>query len=137
MVVPRDPRFRPVSANSSDPLALLLAARVVRSKAQASKGYGFVKFQHVQQAVEAIHTFNGFILNNHPLEVKFADQDAGPPLSGNHCCTHVWSHQHHHGTQLLYQRLLRSTQPQNAAQWIQKSETFLQEAELLQVTTCT
>ncbi|KAL3133214.1 hypothetical protein ABBQ38_007101 [Trebouxia sp. C0009 RCD-2024] len=57
------------------------AARVVRSKAQASKGYGFVKFQHVQQAVDAIRTFNGFALNNHPLEVKFADQDAGPPLS--------------------------------------------------------
>ena len=65
-----------------DPFSLLPAARVVRSKAQTSKGYGFVKFQHVQQAVEAIRTFNGFILNNHQLEVKFADQDAGPPLSG-------------------------------------------------------
>lgn len=64
---------------------VLPAARVVRSKAQASKGYGFVKFQHVQQAVDAIRTFNGFALNNHPLEVKFADQDAGPPLSGNVC----------------------------------------------------
>ena len=101
--VPRELIVPPFPANSSDPVALLLAARVVRSKAQASKGYGFVKFQHVQQAVEAIRTFNGFILNNHPLEVKFADQDAGPPLSGILSCAQVCSHQHHQSTQTLCQ----------------------------------
>lgn len=59
------------------------AARVVRSKAQTSKGYGFVKYQHVQQAMEAISAFNGHNWNGYELEVKFADQDAGPPLSGS------------------------------------------------------
>ncbi|KAL0025180.1 hypothetical protein WJX77_005036 [Trebouxia sp. C0004] len=59
------------------------AARVVRSKAQTSKGYGFVKYQHVHQAMDAIQAFNGFNWNSYQLEVKFADQDAGPPLSGS------------------------------------------------------
>ena len=62
---------------------MLSAARVVRSKAQTSKGYGFVKFQHVQQALDAIRTLHGHKWQSYQLEVKFADQDAGPPLSGH------------------------------------------------------
>lgn len=37
----------------------------------------------MSQAVEAIRAFNGYNWNNYQLEVKFADQDAGPPTSGN------------------------------------------------------
>lgn len=32
--------------------------------------------------MEAISAFNGHNWNGYELEVKFADQDAGPPLSG-------------------------------------------------------
>ena len=32
--------------------------------------------------MDAIQAFNGFNWNSYQLEVKFADQDAGPPLSG-------------------------------------------------------
>ena len=41
-----------------------------------------MKFGAVSQAIEAIRTFNGYIWDQHQLEVKFADQDAGPPSSG-------------------------------------------------------
>lgn len=93
--VPRKLSVRPLRPSLLIVWLCVFAARVVRSKTQASKGYGFVKFQHVQQALEAIRTFNGFILNNHPLEVKFADQDAGPPLSGKLYCSLILWHLHH------------------------------------------
>lgn len=32
--------------------------------------------------MDAIQAFNGFNWNSYQLKVKFADQDAGPPLSG-------------------------------------------------------
>ena len=63
----------------------------MRSKAQTSKGYGFVKFHAVNQAVEAIRTFDGYIWDSYQLEVKFADQDAGPPSSGNHTVVNAFA----------------------------------------------
>ena len=96
---------------------------MVRSKAQASKGYGFVKYQHVQQAVDAIQAFNGFNWNSYQLEVKFADQDAGPPLSGAfHTLVAVICSQHGNCSHFL-QRLTAAN--------------LIQAVELHQVTICT
>ena len=104
------------------PLQSVACSKSCQIEAQASKGYGFVKYQHVQQAVDAIQAFNGFNWNSYQLEVKFADQDAGPPLSGAfHTLVAVICSQHGNCSHFL-QRLTAAN--------------LIQAVELHQVTIC-
>ena len=62
------------------------SCRIVRDMSTgASKGYGFVKFSTVQNAIDAIKGLNGSTLGSNQVEVKFADVDIGPaPLGKLH-----------------------------------------------------
>ncbi len=72
--------------------------------------------------MDAIQAFNGFNWNSYQLEVKFADQDAGPPLSGAlHTLVAVIHSQNRYCSHVL-QRLTAAN--------------VIQAVELHQVTTC-
>lgn len=45
--------------------------------------YGFVRFQDVSEAQTAINSLNGTTILGQLLQVKFADADAGPPMSSS------------------------------------------------------
>lgn len=61
------------------------SCRIVRDMSTGlSKGYGFVKFSAVQNAVDAIKGLNGSTLGSNQVEVKFADVDIGPAPLGEH-----------------------------------------------------
>ncbi len=73
--------------------------------------------------MDAIQAFNGFNWNSYQLEVKFADQDAGPPLSG------------------AFHTLVAVKYSQNGdcSHFLQRltAANVIQGVELHQVTTCT
>ena len=43
--------------------------------------YAFVRLQHLDKAHAAIAALHGKMVMGHMLQVKFADADAGPPLT--------------------------------------------------------
>jgi hypothetical protein len=47
--------------------------------------YAFVRFQRVDEARAAIASLHGSMVAGHMLQVKFADADAGPPLTNLLC----------------------------------------------------
>ncbi|KAK9849372.1 hypothetical protein WJX84_011388 [Apatococcus fuscideae] len=55
---------------------------VVDLKTGASRGYGFVNLQTVEQASAAISSLNGTILGDRPLEVRLADAEPKDKLTG-------------------------------------------------------
>ena len=55
---------------------------VVDLKTGASRGYGFVNLQTVEQASAAISSLNGTILGDRPLEVRLADAEPKDKMTG-------------------------------------------------------
>lgn len=55
---------------------------VVDLKTGASRGYGFVNMQTVEQASAAIASLNGYILGGKTLEVRLADAEPKDKFTG-------------------------------------------------------
>jgi RNA recognition motif-containing protein len=50
----------------------ILRVNVIKNqKTGLGKGYGFVVFEHYEEACFAVQQMNGFIFNNRPLQVAF------------------------------------------------------------------
>lgn len=62
----------------------LTSLRLVRHNVtKASLGYGFVRYGCLEDAQRAVDLLNGHVIGGQTLCVKFADADAGPPLTQN------------------------------------------------------
>ena len=67
------------------PYGQVESCRIVKNaRTHASRGYGFVKYNSVAAAQEAIKYLHGSPCGSSILEVKFADADAGRAGSGVH-----------------------------------------------------
>ena len=74
------------------PFGQIDSCRIVKNaRTHTSKGYGFVKYNSVSAAQEAIKHLNGTQCGGSILEVKFADADAGRQGSGL-CIPHRLAH---------------------------------------------
>lgn len=60
----------------------LTSVRLVRHNTKKSSlGYGFVRYERVEDAAKAIHALNETMIGGHMILVKLADSDAGPPVT--------------------------------------------------------
>ena len=63
-----------------EPFGLLESVKVIEDKiSKESKGYGFVKFQHLEDAMRAVSTMNGFAIGNKRLKVSFKTSPRNSP----------------------------------------------------------
>lgn len=63
------------------PYGLITSARIMRAKAtRASKGYGFVLFEDIKSASQAVTALNGLIIGGHRIQARLAHPDASSAL---------------------------------------------------------